>query len=126
MKPLLALYVSLAGAAGTFCRYAIGVGLSRWSTRFPWGTFAVNLVGSFAIGYVMALFAARGELDSRARMALTTGFMGGFTTYSAFAYETVDLIERKHAAMAALYVGTTLWVAAAACALGMASARAMR
>lgn len=126
MKPMLALYVSLAGAAGTFCRYSVGVGLSRWSTRFPWGTFAVNVLGSFAIGVAMALFAARGELDARLRVAITTGFLGGFTTYSAFAYETVDLFERRHPGLAALYLTATFAAAALACWLGVSAARALR
>lgn len=121
-----AVYVSLAGAAGTLCRYLAGVGLARWSARMPWGTFAVNVLGSCAIGFAMALFAARGELDSRLRLTLTTGFLGGFTTYSAFAFETIDLVERRQFGVAALYVSATLASAAVACWIGISGARALR
>ncbi|HUH01037.1 MAG TPA: CrcB family protein, partial [Kofleriaceae bacterium] len=83
-----ALLVAAAGAAGSVSRYLVGVWLVRTNERFPVATIAVNVLGAFAIGVLMAVFAARGDLDSRARIVVTTGFLGGFTTYSAFAYET--------------------------------------
>ncbi len=123
---LLALYIGLAGAAGSISRHLVGIGLARHSERLPWGTFAVNVIGSMLIGFVMAMFAARGELDSRLRFAITTGFLGGFTTYSAFALETVGLLEDKKVTMAALYVGMTFVCAAVACWIGIVAGRALR
>jgi fluoride exporter len=115
-----ALYIALAGALGSLARYGAGAGLQRLAgTRFPYGTLLVNVVGSFLIGLVMAVFAARGQLDSRARLAITIGFLGGFTTYSSFALETVSLIEGRQTAAAALYVGVTLVTGVLACWAGL-------
>jgi CrcB protein len=121
-----ALYVAAAGAAGTLCRHLIGVGLTRYSGRFPLGTFTVNVVGSFIIGFVMVMFSARGLFDSRLRVVLTTGFLGGFTTFSAFAFETTNLLDRRDPALTALYIVGTIGVGLLACWLGILSARAIR
>lgn len=123
---LLAVYIGLAGAAGSVSRHLVGLGLARYSGRLPWGTFAVNIIGSMLIGFVMAMFASRGELDSKLRFALTTGFLGGFTTYSAFALESVGMLEDKKLGLAAVYVGLTFVGAAAGCWLGLVSGRALR
>ena len=91
------LYIALAGALGSVARYLVAAGVQRLAaphTQVPAGTLAVNVIGAFVIGVVMAVFAARGELDSRVRIAISVGFLGGFTTYSAFAYETIALLER--------------------------------
>lgn len=115
-----ALYIALAGALGSLARYGAGAGMQRLvGTRFPYGTLLVNVAGSFLIGLFMALFAARGQLDSRARLAITIGFLGGFTTYSSFALETISLIERRSTGLAALYVGGTLLTGAVACWAGL-------
>jgi CrcB protein len=121
-----ALLVGLAGGAGSVSRYLIGVALAREQVRFPVATILVNVLGAFLIGLLMVLFASRGELDSRARIALTTGFLGGFTTYSAFAYETVAMVERREYAAVSIYIAATLVAAALACWGGMAVARAFR
>ena len=93
---MTAVYIAFAGALGSLCRWGVGAGISRvFGSRLPWGTMVANVAGSFLIGFVMALFAARGELDSRARLALTVGFLGGFTTYSAFAFEVVTFLEQR-------------------------------
>jgi CrcB protein len=119
------LYIALAGALGTLSRYLVSAGAERLlGARYPYGTFAVNVLGSFAIGFAMALFISRGHMDSHLRMALTIGFLGGFTTYSSFAYETVTLVEGQRLAAAAGYVALTLIVAALACYGGMAAGRA--
>jgi len=121
---LTAVYIAIAGALGSVGRYAVGKYMQdATGSNFPWGTLAVNVLGSFAIGVVMAVFAARGELDSRLRLALTVGFLGGFTTYSAFALETVTLVERKLYAVAAAYVGLTFVAAAVGCFLGLLAGR---
>jgi len=121
-----ALAIALAGAAGSLCRWGVGLALSRLGDgRMPWGTFAVNVLGSFVIGAAMAVFAARGELDSRLRMAITVGFLGGFTTYSSFAFETVTMLEERAPASAALYVGATLVAAGTSCAAGIYLARSL-
>jgi CrcB protein len=118
------IYIALAGALGSVCRHLAGTAVQRASgAAFPSGTLAVNVVGAFCIGLVMALFALRGQLDSPLRLTLTAGFLGGFTTYSAFAFETVQMVERQEFGAAILYVVATLIAAGVACALGLALVR---
>lgn len=116
---MTALMVAIAGALGCLARYGVGLAGQRLlGDRFPWGTLAVNLVGSFAIGAVMVIAETR-QLDPRIRVAVVGGFIGGFTTYSAFAYETLALAERRSAAAAALYAGVTVAGCFLACAAGL-------
>ena len=80
-------WICLAGAAGTAARYLVGL----WATRrfgpgFPYGTLVVNLVGCFLIAFVMNVAAAKAWSETT-RLAVTVGFLGGFTTYSSFNYE---------------------------------------
>src|SRR6185503_14494111 len=85
--------VCAGGAFGSGVRYLVAVGAVRWlGTEFPYGTLAVNLVGSFLIGLVQELAASR-ALSEESRLLLSTGVMGGLTTYSAFSYETVRLAQ---------------------------------
>jgi CrcB protein len=119
-----AVYIAAGGALGTLARYLCGVGAQRaLGDSLPYGTLLVNVLGSFAIGYAMVHFSARGQLDSHVRVALTVGFLGGFTTYSSFAYETVTMLHGERIATAAGYVVGTLVIAGTACALGMLLAR---
>ncbi|HEY8146305.1 MAG TPA: fluoride efflux transporter CrcB [Kofleriaceae bacterium] len=116
---MTALMVAIAGALGCLARYGVGLAGQRLlGDRFPWGTLAVNLAGSFAIGAVMVMAETR-QLDPRLRVAAVTGFIGGFTTYSAFAYETLALAERRSAAAAALYAGLTVAGCFLACGAGL-------
>lgn len=105
MTPLL---VALGAAVGAPLRFVVA---SRLDGRLPWGTLAVNVLGSALLG---ALSAA--ALSGDARALLATGFCGGFTTYSAFAVQAHGLGPRRGAAYAALTTGASL----AACALGFA------
>lgn len=121
------LYIALAGALGSVCRYLLGVALLRLGGGgLPYGTFAVNVIGSFCIGCAVALFALRGQLGSELQVALTVGLLGGFTTYSAFALETVQMIQNRQLVTAGLYAGVTLLAAGAACAGGIALVRWLR
>jgi fluoride exporter len=116
---MTALMVAIAGALGCLARYGVGLAGQRLlGDRFPWATLAVNLVGSFAIGAVMVIAETR-QLDPRLRVAVVGGFIGGFTTYSAFAYETLALAERRSAAAAALYAGVTIAGCFLACGAGL-------
>jgi CrcB protein len=120
---MTALWVAIAGGAGSVARYAVGlVGQRSFGDRFPYGTLAVNLIGCFLIGVVMVLAEAR-QIDPRLRVAAVGGFLGGFTTYSAFAYETLALAERRSAAIACLYAGLTIAGCFLACAAGLFLAR---
>ncbi|MFT8247142.1 fluoride efflux transporter FluC [Roseomonas sp. BN140053] len=120
--PLLAL-VALGGAAGSVARYVTGI----WALRllgagFPWGTLAVNILGSAAIGLAGGLIAAGAPVPDGMRLLLVTGFLGGFTTFSAFALDTGALLERSPA-LAAGYLALTLAGGLGAFALCFALAR---
>lgn len=86
--------VALGGAAGSMARYWIGTVLAaRLGAAFPYGTFFVNVTGSFVIGYVLTAGTERFSLHPSVRLLLATGFLGGYTTFSAFEYETLRLLE---------------------------------
>ena len=85
--------VCLGGALGSGLRYLVTAGAARWlGSDFPWGTLLVNLAGAFLIGLVQQLTVAH-VMSEEARLLLSTGVLGGLTTYSAFSYETVRLAE---------------------------------
>ncbi len=114
-----AIYIGFAGALGTICRYLVGVGFQRLGlTRPLYATFAVNILGAFLIGLCISLFVTNTDWSQRVGRVLTVGFLGGFTTYSAFAFETVLLFQNREAFAAIAYVGATLLVATAGCFAG--------
>jgi fluoride exporter len=101
-------------------RYTVSVlGVLWFGTRFPWGTLAVNVIGSAGIGVLGAL-----PLPQEARLLLVTGLLGGFTTFSAFGLETGLLAEREGWWVAALYVGASIAFGLGAFALCWRLARA--
>lgn len=116
------LWISLGGAVGTAARYL----LSSWVLRsagpgFPWGTLAVNTIGSFLLGLLMALGA--NSLSPTVRLTLTTGVMGGFTTYSTFNYETLRALQDGAWGVAFANLGITVFGCLAAGLLGFAAGR---
>jgi len=120
------VYVALGGALGSVLRYVTGGWVQgRFTGTFPVGTLAVNAIGSLLIGVAMAMFAARGGLGSRAQIAMTVGVFGGFTTYSAFAYETIWLLDRREIKSAIAYVVGTLLIAGIAVGVGFYLAKAL-
>lgn len=100
------LIVCASGALGCGARYLVALWLGN--RAFPWATLAVNLVGSLLIGFVFELSMRIASFPPNLRLALTTGFMGGLTTYSSFNYETTSLASTGQTARAVLYVGVTL------------------
>lgn len=117
--------IALGGAAGANARFVVSmVAARRWGTSFPWGTLLINATGSFLLGLFLALPTLGG---GGARALLATGFCGGYTTFSTFAYESVALGGRgaRVAAAANLLGSVILCVAAAALggALGAAVGR---
>lgn len=103
------LLVCLAGAVGTGARYLLGT----WAIRafgpvFPLGTLIINLLGSFLLVVIMGLSLERGFISPDVRVVLTTGVMGGFTTYSSFNYETFRLFQQGSRGLAALYLLSTV------------------
>lgn len=107
------LLVAAGGALGSVLRYLTTLaGVALFGTGFPWGTLTVNIIGSFGIGAL----AAHG-IDNHARLLLVTGMLGGFTTFSAFSLETVQLWEGLPA-LAIAYVAASLALGLGACVLG--------
>jgi CrcB protein len=101
--------VAVFGALGALARYGLDLGITRlWPTRFPVGTFAVNVVGSFALGVVFAIVEAHPPQTMWLRPGLGAGFLGAFTTFSTFSLQTLLLWESGDAGLAALYAGASL------------------
>ena len=118
------LFICLGGAAGTGARYLFGRGAQRaFGLGFPYGTLGVNLIGSFLIMVIVQVIIARGETTPDLRLVLTTGVMGGFTTYSSFNYETVQFLRAGAVGLALLNVGVTLIGCLVAGGLGLILAR---
>jgi len=88
----LMLLLAVGGAAGTVARFLLGGIVQPSASTFPWGTLVVNLLGAFALGFLMRYLLGTGLMSPEMRAALTIGFCGGFTTMSTFAYETVALL----------------------------------
>lgn len=88
-----AIWVGVAGFFGSIARYAVSGVVSRVNESFPWGTFAVNITGSFMLGFLVAVFAHRFVVHPDLRIALTVGFLGAYTTFSTLALETFEFAE---------------------------------
>ena len=114
----------LGGAVGTGARYALGGWVQRLAgAAFPAGTLVVNVLGSLLITVIMTLGAERGLIPAQTRIVLTTGVMGGFTTFSTFSYETLRLLQDGALLRAALNALATVLACLGAAALGVVMAR---
>jgi CrcB protein len=100
----LILLAAAGGAFGSTARYLVNILSGQlFGLGFPWGTIAVNIAGSFLMGLVVALGALKFSLANEMRVLIATGFLGGFTTFSAFSMDFALLVERKHYGLAGLY-----------------------
>lgn len=106
------LSVALGGALGAVLRYLVGLAVA-----FPFGTFLVNVVGSLLIGLIWHTFTVRG-MHGWLPLVMT-GFLGGFTTFSAFSMDTLRLVEAGRLAAAGGYVMASVLLSLAACAVGL-------
>ena len=119
------LLVVLGGGLGAGSRYLLGGWLhGQLGNGFPWGTFAVNASGSLMIGLVFGL-AQRGSLPPAATLFLAVGVLGGFTTFSAFSYETMRLLANGSVGASLLNVAGQFAVGLVAVYAGFAAARAL-
>jgi CrcB protein len=120
------LLVCAGGAFGTGARYLLGGWAQRTlGTGFPYGTLIINSIGSFLIVILMHLSIQRGVISPDLRVILTTGVMGGFTTYSTFNYETVRLLQDGALGLGALNILATVVVCLLAGGLGVLICRAI-
>ncbi|MFV0512649.1 MAG: fluoride efflux transporter CrcB [Jhaorihella sp.] len=115
--------VALGGAIGAALRYLAGAGIVRLTGHqdFPVAVLSVNVIGSFLMGAFVVAAAQRGL--THFSPFVTTGLLGGFTTFSAFSLETVALIERGQPAQAALYVALSVALSVGSLVLGLVLAR---
>jgi CrcB protein len=113
------LAVALAGALGAPARYLVERAISERRGRgFPWGTLVVNVSGSLALGFVTGLALYHG-LGTTPKAVVGTGFIGAYTTFSTFAYETVDVAERSTARRAGTYAIVSIVAGVVAATLGL-------
>lgn len=118
------LLIALGGAIGTVLRYVTSLVAVRWlGADFPYGTLIVNVTGAFAIGVVQQVGTEALLLSDDLRLFITTGMLGGFTTYSTFSYETVRLVEANAWHQAWINVVVTTTVCLGLCFLGIAVGR---
>lgn len=91
------LYVMAGAAVGGVARYIVSTQImERFPLRFPLGTFIVNVTGCFLIGLLMTWFTERGEPHPGARLLLVTGMLGGYTTFSSYAWESFSAVEARN------------------------------
>jgi fluoride exporter len=120
----LVIAVAIGGAIGSVARYLLGsIVQNRFPFAFPLGTLLINVAGSFLLGLFMQVGLDTRVFTPEMRFFLTTGFCGGFTTFSTFSYETVRLIEEERYRAASGYVGASVILSIMACFLGVDAAR---
>lgn len=118
------LAVALGGAAGAMLRFFLGsVIISRQIAPFPLATFVINVTGSFIIGFFLTLAAEKLKIDPYIRLMVVVGFVGAYTTFSTFEYETARLVEDKEWLYAFLNVILSLTIGFAAVWGGILAAR---
>ena len=117
-----ALWIAAGGAVGTLARFALAGAIN--DSGHPWGTVAVNVVGSFALGVAVGMWGHSHESDHQ--LAVTVGILGGFTTFSTFALDTLRLWEDGQTALAMGSVVVSVVAGIAAAIAGLAIGRAVR
>ena len=115
--------LSAGGVLGVNARYWLGIVINRWvGVQFPWATFTINVSGSFAIGLLSVLL-ARWLPHPHARLLVVVGFLGGYTTFSSFSFESLALWERGELGLCIAYMGGSVAAGFAAVVLGTALGR---
>lgn len=104
------LAIACGGAVGAVARYGLNILFAKTLLPFPFATFFINVTGSFLIGFLATLFAQRLDVDESLRLFLTVGFLGAYTTFSTFEFETFTLMREKQLLIAVLYVSMSFAV----------------
>jgi len=117
------LWVCFGSAVGGGARYLVSGWAQSLGASFPYGTLAVNLIGSFLLGGLMFLGVEANLMPPTVRIAVTTGVLGGFTTYSTFSYETMRYLQDGAWEIAVANVAVTVFGCLGGCLLGWAGAR---
>jgi len=116
--------VAAGGALGASARYGVSLWLAGQSSRFPFATLAANISGAFLAGVIVSLLLARSPAATTSYLLLVTGFLGSFTTLSAFSIETLRLWQSGYTVSALIYVFATVIGAMTAALLGSLIAQA--
>ena len=117
--------LSVGGVLGVNARYWLGLWIVRWAgARFPWATLTINVSGSFAIGFLTTAL-THWLAHPNARLLVLVGFLGGYTTFSTFALESLSLWERGDPAVSLAYMAGSVAAGLAAVVLGVGLARAL-
>jgi CrcB protein len=111
--------VAAGGAAGSLLRFGIGKAMAPSGTAFPWATLLANVLACAVLGAAWAWFARRQDLPESVRLLITTGFCGGFSTFSTFSLETVRMLAGGQWGAALLYVSLSLLACLAVMALSL-------
>jgi CrcB protein len=120
------IHIALGSAAGGVARYLLGGAVQRLAgTSFPAGTLTVNVTGSLLLGVFARLVLTAPGLTPEMRALLTIGFCGGYTTFSTFSFDVLNLLERGQVARAALYVSASVLLSVGAMMAGFAIARSV-
>jgi len=120
------LIIGIGGFLGAIARYGVALWVGqRWGRSFPLGTFLINISGSFLIGLLMSLFTERFMVNPQWRLLLVVGFLGAYTTFSTFEYETGALLKDGEWMIAGLNVILSVFVGFAALKLGEVIAKSM-
>ena len=124
------LIIALGGALGAVSRFLLGNALGNAVSKalgsaLPYGTFVINVLGCFAMGLLMTLIVDREILPAAWRLFLCVGFLGGFTTFSSFGYETLMLLSEGRLLAVLAYVGGSVGLGLVAAAAGVLCARAV-
>ena len=124
MSELSFLAIAIGGGCGSVARFLVAREMGRWLGNFlPYGTLVVNVLGSLALGWLATVFLDRPQINSALRLGVTVGFLGAFTTFSTFSFESVQLMLNGAVWRAALNVAANTVVCLGMCYLGMQLAR---
>ncbi|OVE82005.1 hypothetical protein BVY03_01790 [bacterium K02(2017)] len=118
------IYIAVAGALGSLSRYGLGIWVQNLNLgKFPYGTLSVNIIGCLLIGLIGTFADEKSLLSPQLRAALLFGFLGAFTTFSSFSYDTWNLIKISSYGQAILYVALSLICCFIGLAIGIFTAR---
>ena len=113
------MHIAAGGAVGAVTRYLLQGIVQPRESVFPWGTWFVNVTGCLLIGFLMAVFTGPYAIRPEYRVGIIAGVLGGYTTFSSFSWEAVQLIEQRQHSLALLYVGTSAVAGMCATLLGV-------